>query len=158
MNFVRFMKGALKGEIAHQEAVAKAEADRIKAEQEAEKEEKTFIRDLIKGLPFERLGPDTAKLIGDVKSVSDVLNIYANLEEEPDNEGFKYLTEKIFTFGKDNPSIIKNLNFDQLSVVPDMKTEKEYLKERDKFLNEHGNGWWINYYVDKKSKRTRVTK
>ena len=37
------------------------------------------------------------------------------------------------------------------------KTEKEYLKERDKFLNEHGNGWWINYYVDNKSKRTRVT-
>tara|TARA_R100000329_G_scaffold98826_1_gene81661 strand:+ start:2342 stop:4876 length:2535 start_codon:yes stop_codon:yes gene_type:complete len=140
MNFVRFMKGALKGEIAHQEAVAKAEADRIKAEQEAEKEEKAFIRDLIKGLPFERLGPDTAKLIGDVKSVSDVLNIYANLEEEPDNEGFKYLTEKIFTFGKDNPSLIKNLNFDELSVVTNMETAKEYLAMNPSMFDALGSG------------------
>ena len=140
MNFVRFMKGALKGEIAHQEAVAKAEADRIKAEQEAEKEEKAFIRDLIKGLPFEKLGPDTAKLIGDVKSVSDVLNIYANLEEEPDNEGFKYLTEKIFTFGKDNPSLIKNLNFDDLSVVTNMETAKEYLAMNPSMFDALGSG------------------
>ena len=35
---------------------------------------------------------------------------------------------------------------------------EEYLKERDKFLNEHGNGWWVNYCIDKKNKRTRVTK
>ena len=38
------------------------------------------------------------------------------------------------------------------------KNEKEYLKERDRFLNEHGNGWWVNYCIDKKNKRTRVTK
>ena len=38
------------------------------------------------------------------------------------------------------------------------KNEKEYLKERDKFLNEHGNGWWVNYCIDKKNKRTRVTR
>tara|TARA_Y100001972_G_scaffold78647_1_gene95528 strand:+ start:212 stop:373 length:162 start_codon:yes stop_codon:yes gene_type:complete len=38
------------------------------------------------------------------------------------------------------------------------KNEKEYLKERDRFLNEHGNGWWINYCIDKKNNKTRVMK
>ena len=38
------------------------------------------------------------------------------------------------------------------------KNEKEYLQERDKLLNEHGNGWWITYCIDKRNKRTRITK
>ena len=127
MNFVRFMKGALKGEIAHQQAVAKAEADRIKAEQEAEKEDKAFVRDLIKNLPFERVGPEAAKLLGDVKSIGDVVNIYSHLEDKEDDEGFKYMSEKIFTFGAKNPKIFQNMDFSALSVITDMDSAKEYL-------------------------------
>ena len=127
LNFVRFMKGALKGEIAHQQAVAKAEADRIKAEQEAEKEDKAFVRDLIKNLPFERVGPEAAKLLGDVKSIGDVVNIYSHLEDKEDDEGFKYMSEKIFTFGAKNPKIFQNMDFSALSVITDMDSAKEYL-------------------------------
>jgi hypothetical protein len=38
------------------------------------------------------------------------------------------------------------------------KNESEYLIERDKLFNEHGNGWWITWGLEKLRKRTRVKK
>ena len=38
------------------------------------------------------------------------------------------------------------------------KNESEYLTERDKLFNEHGNGWWITWGLEKLRKRTRVKK
>mgnify|MGYP003112313133 CR=1 FL=1 len=127
MNFVRFMKGALKGEIAHQEAIAKAEADRIKAEQEATKEQQAFVRDLVKQIPFERVGPEAAKLLGDVKTVADVVNVYSYLDDEKNNEGFKYIAKEIFDFGAKNPKIFQNVDFSSLNAITDVDSAKEYL-------------------------------
>ena len=37
------------------------------------------------------------------------------------------------------------------------KNESEYLTERDKLFNEHGNGWWIEYGIDKRKGTTRLS-
>ena len=129
MNFVRFMKGALKGEIAHQEAVAKAEADRIKKQEAAEAEDKKFIQSLVAKIPFEKLNLND-KLIGDiqnVKTIDDVMKIYSGVEQETDNEGYKHITKTISEYAKDNPNILNNIDYGELSVITDMDSAKEYL-------------------------------
>ena len=34
--------------------------------------------------------------------------------------------------------------------------DPKYIKDKEEFLRENGNGWWIEYGLDKKKGRTRL--
>ena len=136
MNFVRFMKGALKGEIAHQEAVAKADADRKKREQDVADKNKKFLQGLIANIPFEKIKPENVSSLGNIKTIEDVANVYSDLEEKKDTEGLTFLTKQIFKLGEENPNIFKNINWEKIASVTDMSSAYAYLENNpDVFKN-----------------------